>query len=606
MGYSIPDMGTARSSPQTTMSLLSLTEASLRRQATARSFERGETYYKAGSVVSLIQRGQVIRADVEGNDVHPYRITLQFDSGGITAIDCTCEYNLEGWCKHMVATLLTCIRQPEKIETRPTPTQLLDRLDPQQLRSLLGTLMGDRPELIDTIDLLVAQQIAPSTPQPRRQTTVDPAPFRYQVKKIVRNGVNAWESGYDEEDPISEEILDLICAAKDFSQQGDGHNALIILEAITDAVIDNWSDAEDYGADNEEISTELDSAFTEAILTAELDSIEQRRLKDNLEAWQDQLDGNLDMSLEALRQGWDYPPLQHVLEGEITSLGAWENESPYYADDLAKIRLQILERQERYDEYLYLAQAEGQTKEYLTMLGQLGRVAEAVTEAATQMVTKEEAFALAKTLREQGALPQALEIGHKGLSLPGQYGADLATWTSDLAEGLGDSAIALEARIQAFAAKPSLGDYHKAKELAGTEWLTVQPSLLKDLRHSQHWGANQAKVDIFLEEDLIQDAIAAVKDLSSYSADLIHRVMDVAIQTQPEWVINNARGRAEDIINRGKASAYNHAANWLRRMRLAYLAAGKQADWTNYRNQLIQTHGRKYKLMGFLEQRDLI
>ena len=587
------------------MSLLSLTEASLRRQATARSYERGETYYKAGSVVSLIQRGQIIRADVEGNDVHPYHINLEFDSGGITAIDCTCDYNLEGWCKHIVATLLTCIRQPEKVEPRPTPTQLLDRLDPQQIRSLLGELMGDRPELIDTIDLLITKQTVLSTPQPRRQTTVDPAPFRRQVKEIVRNGVRNWESGYDDEDPISDEILDLICTAKEFSQQGDGHNALIILEAITDAVIDHWSDAEDYGADNEEISTALDSAWTEAILTAELNATEQRSLKDNLEAWQDQLDGNLEMSLEALRQGWDYPPLQRVFQGEITSLGAWENESPDYADDLAQIRLQILERQERYEEYLYLAQAEGQTQRYLTMLGQLGRVAEAMTEAATQMGTKEEAFALAKTLREQGALPQALEIGHRGLSLPGNCGADLATWTSDLAEGLCDRTIALEARIQAFEAKPSLGDYHKAQELADTQWLTVQPDLLKNLRHSQHWGADQAKVDIFLEENLIEDAIAAVTDMSSYSSDLIHRVMDTAMQTQPEWVISNARRRAEDIINRGKASAYDHAANWLRRMRLAYLAAGKQADWKAYRNQLIQTHGRKYKLMGFLEQRDL-
>jgi uncharacterized Zn finger protein len=587
------------------MSFLNLTEASLRRQTTAQSFKRGESYYQSGSVVSLTQRGQVLRGEVEGSEVHPYCVSLQFDSGGIKTTHCTCDYNLEGWCKHTVATLLTCIRQSAKIEVRPTPAQLLERLEPQQLHSVLEKLMGDRPELIDTIDLLIAQQTTPTAPQPHRQTPVDPAPFRRQVREIVRNGLNAWEHGDDDEDPISEEILDLICTAKDFSHQGDGHNAIIILESITDAVIDNWEDAYNYGADNEEITQQLDSAWTEAILCTELTATEQHNLKGKLEAWQDELDDNLEMSLEALRQGWDYPPLLRVFQGEITELGAWENESPHYADDLALIRLQILERQDRYEEYLYLAQAEGHTERYLTMLAQLGRMEEAMTEAATQMGTKEEAFALAKTLREQGALPQALEIAHKGLSFEGHCGAELATWTSDLAEGMGDRSIALKARIQAFVAKPYLGDYQKAKELAGTEWPTVQPELLERLRHGQRWEAPQAKVDIFLVEDLIQDAIFAVQDLDSYHSDLIHRVMDVAIQSQPKWVIENARIRAEDIINRGKASSYDYAADWLRKMRLAYIAAGQQVDWTTYRSLLIQTHGRKYKLMGLLEQRDL-
>ncbi len=71
------------------------------------------------------------------------------------------------------------------------------------------------------------------------------------------------------------------------------------------------------------------------------------------------------------------------------------------------IRLKILERQKRYQEYLYLASSEGQTKQYLTMLGRLGRVEQAVTTAQSRMSTMEEAFALAQTLQSQGALQQA-------------------------------------------------------------------------------------------------------------------------------------------------------------------------------------------------------
>ncbi len=588
------------------MTIPNLTEARLHRQATSKSFERGEDYYKSGAVVSVTQRGQVIQATVEGNEAHPYLITLQADSGGITTANCTCEYNFEGWCKHIVATLLTCIRQPDQIEARPTPNQILDRLDLIQLRGLLQQLMSDRPELIDAIDLLVSQQTAAPEKYPQRQTTVDPAPFRRKVNDILRNAVNAWENGYDDEDPVIDELSELIDKAQNFSRQGDGHNALIILESITDAIIGNWEDASDYGLDNENITEVLDYAWTEAILTVSTSPAEQNRLKQNLEGWQDLLDGNLEMSLEALRQGWDYPPLQRVFQGAITKFGVWEGEAPYYADDLADIRLQILDRQDRDQEYLYLAQAEGRTQSYLTMLGRLGRVAEAMTEASTQMTSMAEAFALAKVLREQGQLPQALEIAHQGLSLSVDRGYDFTTWTSDLAEGLGNLAVALEARIAAFGFTPSLNDYCKVKELAGAEWPTVKVLLLEKLKETQSWGDNGAKVDIYLEEGLIKDAIATVQGLNYYYADLIHRVMDVAIHQNPEWVINNACVRAEDIINRGKADAYHHAANWLRKVRAAYLASDQKSGWAKYRAQLIQTHNRKYKLMGLLQQGELV
>jgi uncharacterized Zn finger protein len=40
-----------------------------------------------------------------------------------------------------------------------------------------------------------------------------------------------------------------------------------------------------------------------------------------------------------------------------------------------------------------------------------------------------------------------------------------------------------------------------------------------------------AKVDIFLQEGFVKDAIAVVNDLSSYNSEIIHRVMEAAIST---------------------------------------------------------------------------
>jgi uncharacterized Zn finger protein len=81
--------------------------------------------------------------------------------------------------------------------------------------------------------------------------------------------------------------------------------------------------------------------------------------------------------------------------------------------------------------------------------------------------------------------------------------------------------------------------------------------------------------------------------------------MEAAMAQHPDWVIENARQRAEEIMDAGKADAYHHAIDWLRKARAAYLASERQAEWSAYRAQLMQTHGRKYKLMGMLKQADL-
>jgi hypothetical protein len=89
-----------------------------------------------------------------------------------------------------------------------------------------------------------------------------------------------------------------------------------------------------------------------------------------------------------------------------------------------------------------------------------------------------------------------------------RYRYELADWTSELAQGLGDIATALTARITAFKLRPSMRGYQQAKTLAGDTWQTLQPDLLKHLRTMDNWSHAEAKVQIFLHEGSIDDAIA--------------------------------------------------------------------------------------------------
>ncbi|MGB7892113.1 MAG: SWIM zinc finger domain-containing protein, partial [Microcoleus sp.] len=442
------------------------------------------------------------------------------------------------------------------------------------------------------------------TKAPRR-TSINPAPFRQQVRQILRNAVRYFDEGWGEEDPITEELCDVIQQAQELIAEGDGNNALVILQAITAACVKDWDDVEEYGAESSDIANALDEAWTEAILTAELTAEEEIDIQGMLEAWQDEWDCDFSMSLKALRQGWDDPLIQEVLQGNITGQEIGANEAPECAKSLALIRLQILDRQERYQEYLYLAQAENCPQQYLTMLSRLGRIEEAVEAAATQIKSAEDAFALAQSLQAQEAQAEALKIAQTGLNLSGNCLYKLAIWTSELAVELGENEVALTSRMLVFEIKPSFADYLLVKEFAGDSWSTVKADLLATLRSDRSWGVSEAKVDIFLYEQLIEDAIAVADGLSGYESALIHRVMGAAIAHRPDWTIANACRLAESIMDQGKSEDYDRAIKWLEKARAAYLQMGQNLQWCAYRSQLMQIHHRKRKLMGMLKSPDL-
>jgi len=580
-----------------------ISEITIQHHATDNSFSRGEDYYHRGAVTEPVQRGNTIHAEVEGSEVVPYRVSLQFDSGGITSVRCTCPYDYEGWCKHIVATALTWVRQPDRVELRPTLPQLLDRLDHVQTQRLVQALVEEQPELIDAVDrqvMLMSNQAPPTqVAAPRRRTTLDVAPFRSQMKHILREGVRSLEEGY-EDDPFTDQLLDMIEKAQAFARSEDGNSAVAILEAITAACVDEWDDISDYGGDSFPIAESLNEAWTEAILSAELSLPEAVDLQVMLEEWQETLDGDFSMSLAALQQGWTDPDLQQALQGSDYSDP--ERLNAPFAQDLALIRLQILARQGRQTEYLNLARTEGLMLQYLTRLGEIGNIEEAMTVARARMTTAEEAFALAKTLRDSNHLSEALAIAQAGLPLPGNCRYALASWTSELAEGLGNRETALDASMIAFSLRTSFSDYQRVAHLAANQWDGIKPDLLQTLRQSQEWDAREAKVDIFLHEGLLDDAIQAVRSDNYYRSELVHRVMQAAVSTHPDWVIEAARNRAEPVMEQGKADRYQEAVEWLRQAKAAYIQSGQEVVWTTYFNQLQSSHTRKRKLMDLFKQ----
>lgn len=287
-----------------------------------------------------------------------------------------------------------------------------------------------------------------------------------------------------------------------------------------------------------------------------------------------------------------------VLQGEITEKGAWEGAVPECADILAEARLNVLERQARWQEAAYLAEAESQYDRYMALLVRLGRAAEAVDFGIDVLTTAEAALALAKTLHEHGETAHAFRISEHGLSLQGlRY--PLAIWLRDTATIEGDAKRAIRAAMEAIKETPQRDDYIRLQQLAGERWPQLREEMLAYLRKSRSYDA-AGTVDIFLHEGLMEDALAAVRD--SWNYDLITRVVEAATPTLPLQVIPICKRQAESIMDAGKADRYHHAARWVARARDAYRAAGQEAEWQNYIAHLLETHQRKYKLVPMLRE----
>jgi uncharacterized Zn finger protein len=587
-----------------------INERILREHSSSASFERGVDYYQRGAVVSLERRGNLLTAEVEGSEYEPYRITVSFDEAGVTDAMCTCPYDYGGWCKHIVAMLLAYITEPDVVEEKPGLEALIATLSKEALEATLKHIAERHPEILTTLELYLAlPQASPLPARRERQTTVDASLFRQLARSAVKSAEFDWDGNLE-----FDELYAVVDRVGPFLDQGDYKNALLILEAVTEAFFDEAGerDYEGYFYD-EWLYEKLDAYWTEAVLGARLDDQEREALQEAITEWSEEVDSHgmsaFEMTDAALAQGWDYPPLVAVLRGDIGEAGAWPSREavPEFADELAKIRLRILEREERYEEYLHLAQAEGQNSEYLGMLVKMGRVQEALAEAKEQLGLPSEALSLAKALREQGELHHALDIAEYGLTLNassedglpsrGENKYHLAAWASELAEGLGAHQRALEAAVLAFEARPSFNDYQRVKDLAEASWPELKERLLASLRRS----GGDAKVDIFLHEGLLDDAIAAVDDRSVYSDLAIRRVMAAVTNTHPDWVITTAQKLAEPIMNEGKAKYYDEAAAWLERARLAYAQAGRAEEWRRYLGKVKEKHARKYKLMASLK-----
>jgi uncharacterized Zn finger protein len=566
----------------------------------SQSFERGKRYYNQGNVGSVVRRGRSLIGEVWGSQYDPYRVEVTFDDAGITGAFCSCPYDWGGWCKHIVAVLLTLIQEEERVEERPTVDALLAELDAAQLRAVLKALIANDVTLITKIETVAAQwaddEVGPSGASKR---DVDLAAFRQRVRWILHStdGMRPSEA-YWHVGEIVGELEDVLAEAEELIEADNADLALPLLEVLTEEYVEGWLGLDDSDGFAGQFFYSLGRAWTEALLSVELSVEEREAWKEKIQRWDREVDqyGIVDAFLPALVVLEEYPDVTEIsylldVEGLEEEMGAW------YRSELLPVALRVLERQERYDLYLELARGTLREAAYVTTLVKLERIDEAVAYGMQEVRNPSAVLALAKALRVKGYLTEALRLGEHGLTLERPKG-DLAAWLRDAAVGLERTDLALRAAKIAFREHPDLNAYLQVRELAGETWPTVREELLDALRARSSDGS-PAVVEVFLHAGEIDDAIRA---LGQYPGDaLVAQVANAAAPHRPDWVIRQCRTRAERIMDAGQSGRYNQAANWLAKVKAAYLAKEEPEAWRAYLSTLLDKHYRKYKLVPMLE-----
>ena len=413
------------------MALPKITESIIRAGATPQSFQRGKEYYQDGAISNTTRQGNVLAGDCEGTSAPYYHVRVTLDEAGIREVTCTCPYEYGGYCKHVIALLLTHLHHPKHFAVRQEPAELLADLTHDDLAALVTKLVHDRPELYDWIEATIAVPAPRSKTPKKKRKRVEADVYRRQILGILhsldgmRMSAAYWHVG-----SLVTQLHEVQETATKFLDAGDAETALTILLTLLEEASRGIEYIDDSNGELGGFVGELGQPLAEAILSLDLSALERTKLADKLTqlvnyASDYGMEGNLDIAIQAAQYGWEAPSSpgagarrQAACESDFDDAWVDETIEDYGRDDddiyeghdwgrphsspfgdLTEAKLNVLDRRGRTDEYLGLCQQTRRHLRYALTLCDLKRVPEAVKYAKKHLQLADEAQQMAECLR---------------------------------------------------------------------------------------------------------------------------------------------------------------------------------------------------------------
>jgi hypothetical protein len=603
-----------------TVGLAPLTEQEIAAQTDANSFKRGRGYARSGHIFRAVRREDTLRARSHGSSGGPYLVeaTLakadQAKRKKRNPVTYSCDCPRGGFCKHVVALLLTWIEQPESFEVRPPVAEVLAKKSREELVALIGMMLRENPDFEDLLDLPVLIAGAPG------DEPVDERAIRRQITAAMRDtngyGRGGWyDDGSYAATRIAGKLERLTELASSYANTGHWRNTVRVSATFVEELAPQYQPYYDQNSDLASLLSQTDDTLAD-ILDAQdgltddsrLSTDERKRLIDAiLTIWATDINaGGVDFSYhgpEAIARGATAAEQHYVadwLRRWMQSLSS--NEPNWYKQAAIRFLSTLagdagLSDRELLAEYRNAALWEDAT----ALLLELDHIDEAVALAARHLNQPTTLLPFADRLlatRNPRRIEQAISLvddllwEHEGENIRADQA--LREWLEQQYARYGKPEKALEIARSRFKATPNKSTYDAVKTAAllldqtAHPWAPLRKELLAALRKGSEW---YALMDIHLELGEAADALKALEQSQkskraawSYGWGVspdqyAARVAAAAEQDFPDDAVRLYQQVAESLIGARNRPSYQNAAGYLARIWNVLETHGRGEEW---------------------------
>src|SRR6266849_2979673 len=229
-----------------------LSEADIQGYCDVASFRKGYDYYLEHEIVEPTLSGSVLRAFFQGSSGSSYRVEATLLPAGdksphkVVSSGCSCPRG--GFCKHLVALLLTWIHQPERFVVRSWLMARLDEKSREELLALLEQLVQRQPDIEPVVELLIELPLATpaqgkNRPGRGKERTLDPSTIQSQVDSAFYHAGEGWGAA----SRVAAELERLCDIGKSFAEAGEWANAQVVYATVAEETAIQYEGLHDEG-----------------------------------------------------------------------------------------------------------------------------------------------------------------------------------------------------------------------------------------------------------------------------------------------------------------------------------------------------------------------
>jgi hypothetical protein len=631
-----------------------LSEADIEASSDDASFRKGYDSYFQHAIVEPTLSESVLRAFYHSSSGSPYRVEATLLPAGdksahkVVSSGCSCPRG--GFCKHLVALLLTWIHQPERFVVRSWLMARLDEKSREELLALLELLVQRQPDIEPMIELLIELPLATpaqgkNRPGRGKERTLDPSTIQSQVDSAFYNAGEGWGAA----SRVAAELERLCDIGKSFAEAGEWANAQVVYATVAEETIIQYEGLHDEG----QVSWILEQCAAGLVACLNAQSTLPKREQLDAEDREELLTTLFDLWKFGYNYGGIGVDVAGAIAGNTTAqerkrVEAWlreemspgqDSSSTWRNRSVVDFVVKLKQAEDASDEDVLVEYRNaGLYKELTEKYLQLDRENEALGVAQAHLTEPrdatwfaEELLKLGEAWREQalgfvetrlGEVKPALQS--KSQDFTSAHTVDTyRRWLSEKYLLYGKAKQALDIELARFQANPGDGTYlsvRSAAQVAGQPkevWPGLRPQLIQMLEQQGRWGV---LVTIYLDEEEVGHALSALAEMdrgsgrslpgyghSYYSApgDYRIQVAKAAEEDYPGEAIRLYKTVIQKLIDGRGRENYKQAIGYMMRIRMLYQKQEQESEWQAYISSLRNENKGLRALREELDKRDL-